>query len=83
LTFGFNAGDYKAFPLDVLQFEGFDIPVPNEWKKRLQFTYGKDYMDLPPKHKQRPPDDTVPEPNNACSEFDASGNLMKSKRKST
>jgi hypothetical protein len=76
-TLGFNPGDYKAFPLKVLQFEGFDVPVPNEWKKQLRNTYGNDYMDLPPQEKQRPPDDTVPEPNHACSEFDKSGNLRK------
>lgn len=65
--FGITHGKwYKAFPLEELEFEGFKIPVPYEWRKQLQIVYGESYMELPAKQKQYPPDEIVPEPAISC-----------------
>lgn len=73
--FGFNTGDYKAFPLRRLQFEGFEIPVPNQWEAVLRNIYGNNYMKLPPKEKQLFYEKQLPDPLRACSEYDEDGNL--------
>lgn len=42
-------------PLTTLSFEGHDLPVPHGYGTYLSRIYGADYMDVPPKEKQRPP----------------------------
>ncbi|XP_031559671.1 uncharacterized protein LOC116295854 [Actinia tenebrosa] len=72
---GLNTDGYRAFPLRVLRFEGFDISVPNQWEKFLGNVYGRNYMDLPPKEKQQFYENQLPDPVHACSEFNEDGNL--------
>jgi phosphorylcholine metabolism protein LicD len=36
-----------VFPLKELEFEGFYLPVPNKWKKLLEYWYGRDFMTIP------------------------------------
>ncbi|KAK3718283.1 hypothetical protein QZH41_001252 [Actinostola sp. cb2023] len=61
----------KPFPLKHLKFEGFDVPVPNEWQTFLRAAYGENYMDLPPFERQRvAPEDPVPDPVHSCAELE-------------
>ncbi len=42
-----------VFPLQVLEFEGMNIPVPNNTHAYLVSIFGEDYMTLPSKEKQK------------------------------
>ncbi len=42
-----------VFPLQSLDFEGMNVPVPHESHAYLVSIFGEDYMTLPPKEKQK------------------------------
>ncbi|EDO41199.1 predicted protein [Nematostella vectensis] len=62
-------GTFRAFPLKELKFEGFQIPVIAEWERELLMLYGSNYMEIPSKEKQVPPDNLVPDPLHSCSDY--------------
>ena len=42
-----------VFPLEILEFEGINVPVPQDTETYLISIFGEDYMILPPKKKQK------------------------------
>lgn len=53
------------FPLKEMEFEGFKFPVAKNWKEMLIKRYGKNYLELPKKAKDRRPIET-PDPLRSC-----------------
>ena len=70
--YGSDAMEHKEiFPLKKLKYEGFALPVPNQWEKHLEIWYGphKEYMQMPPKELRRPPGNIVPDPFHSCEDL--------------
>ena len=44
-----------VFPLKNMNFEGFDVYIPNDFNKVLTNNYGPSYGEMPPKHRRCPP----------------------------
>jgi lipopolysaccharide cholinephosphotransferase len=42
-----------VFPLQILEFEEMDVPVPQDTHNYLRSIFGEDYMTLPPKEKRK------------------------------
>ena len=52
----------SVYPLKRLPFEGFTLPVQNDWKKELESEYGKNWFEFP---TDKSPDEH-PDVNNGC-----------------
>ena len=55
-------------PVRQMRFEGFNFPVPNNWKEVLEELYGKDYMTVPKDQNFRTPGDH-PDTLHSCEEL--------------
>ena len=73
----FDVKKSDIFPLKEMEFEGYNLYIPNKYDVILQKNYGQDYYTLPPRNNRCPPGRLIGLPWFSCNDL---GNMDMSLR---